>query len=73
MNDNNTELVFEEHNDYTEQNADKHAVVSVRISKKILKELDEIQLKTNLSRNALICKYVKFGLEHTRVVKRNPE
>ena len=73
MNNNNKELVFEEHSDYTERNADTYTVVSVRISKKVLKELEEIQMKTSLSRNALIREYVKFGLEHTRLVKREPE
>ena len=73
MNDDNKELVFEEYNDDTEQNGDKYAVVSVRISKEILKKLEEIQTKTNMSRNALIRKYVDFGIEHTRLIKREPE
>ena len=37
------------------------------------KELDEIQRETNMSRNTLVCKYVEFGLEHTGLVKREPE
>ena len=73
INNNNKELVFEEHSDYIEENANMYTVVSVRISKKVLKELEEIQMKTSLSRNALIREYVKFGLEHTRLVKREPE
>ena len=73
MNDNNKEIVFREHNDCTEQNVDKHTVISIRTSKEILKELDEIQMKTNLSRNAIICKYIQYGLEHTKIIKCDSE
>ena len=73
MDENNKEIVFKEHNDYSEQNADMYTVVSIRTSKKILKELDEIQMKTNLSRNAIICKYIQYGLEHTKIIKCDPD
>lgn len=61
----NKELVFKERNICTEKNAEKYAAISMRITRKMLEKSEEVQRKTSLSRNALICRYIQYGLEHT--------
>lgn len=48
---------------------EKYRVISIRTSKKILKELERIQKETNLSRNEIIRQYISYGLDHTTIAE----
>lgn len=48
---------------------DGYQVISVRVSKVDLEQLDILVEKTNESRNALINAYIKYGIAHSTVIE----
>lgn len=47
---------------------DGYQIISVRINKNDLEQLDELVKETNETRNALINIFIKYGITHSKVI-----
>ena len=43
-------------------------VISVRIPKDMLADIDEVAAKTGWTRNELLSRYIEFSLRHTEII-----
>ena len=62
-----SELILEQKDTKGE---DGYKTISLRIKEKNVEKLDELINITNQSRNALINKFIEFGLDNYKIVKK---
>ena len=48
---------------------DSTKVFSIRLDIDLVEKLDGLAMETNYSRNELISRLLRYGLEHTKVIK----
>lgn len=60
------ELVFQEKK---QKGEDGHKNISIRIELSLVERLDEMADIIGKSRNAIVVDFIKYGLEHSKIIK----